>query len=175
MTRLISSLVFFHEAADEAEDEDGNYKTRDNQYDLKTRHVYVTFLSVDSLKILSYRKLKLVDEDLLEGINAILFVEDKHCFLVVDGIYRAETQRAIAVGDQDGVTRNASRAFVAIRECLDIRQQHKRQKRFLENVFLTIYQVASVMHGLTNLEFIIQWVIIGTCDSHTTVTDSSVN
>ena len=38
------------------------------------------------LKILLYRKLKLVDEDLLEGIEIVLLVEDKHRLLVIDRI-----------------------------------------------------------------------------------------
>ena len=37
-----------------------------------------------SLKILSYRKFKLVNENLLEGIEVVLLVKDKHCLLVVD-------------------------------------------------------------------------------------------
>ena len=51
------------------------------------------------LKILSYRKLKLVDEDLLEGIEVVLLVENEHRLLVVNGIDGAETQWAIAVGN----------------------------------------------------------------------------
>ena len=50
------------------------------------------------LKVLSYRKLKLVDEDLLESIEIVLLVEYKHRLLVVDRINRAEAQRTIAVG-----------------------------------------------------------------------------
>ena len=38
------------------------------------------------LKILLYRKLELVDEDLLEGIEIVLLIEDKHRLLVVDRI-----------------------------------------------------------------------------------------
>ena len=38
------------------------------------------------LKILLYRKLELVDEDLLEGIEVVLLVEDKHSFLVINRI-----------------------------------------------------------------------------------------
>ena len=52
-----------------------------------------------TLKILSYRKLKLVDEDLLEGIEVVLLVENEHRLLVVNGIDGAETQWAIAVGN----------------------------------------------------------------------------
>ena len=126
------------------------------------------------LKILSYRKLKLVNEDLLEGIEIILFVEDKHGLLVVNGIYRAEAQRAITVGYQNGITGDACRTFVAIREWLDIRQKHKRQKCFLEDVFLAVYQVASITHGFTNLEFIIQRMVVGAGDTHTTMTNTSI-
>ena len=43
-----------------------------------------------SLKILSHSKLKLVNEDLLEGIEIILLIEDEHGFLVVNGINRTK-------------------------------------------------------------------------------------
>ena len=36
------------------------------------------------LKILFYRKLKLVDEYLFKGIQIILLVEDKHSFFIVN-------------------------------------------------------------------------------------------
>ena len=126
------------------------------------------------LEILSYRELKLVDEDLLEGIEVVLLVENEHRLLVVNGIDRAETQWAIAVGNQDGIAGDASCTFVTIRESLDIRQEHKCQKCFLEDVFLAVYQVASIVHSLTNLEFIIQWVVVGSCDTHTTMADTSI-
>ena len=38
------------------------------------------------LKILLYRKLELVDEDLLEGIEVVLLIENEHRLLVVDRI-----------------------------------------------------------------------------------------
>ena len=44
------------------------------------------------LKILSYRELKLVNENLFEGIQIILLIEYKHGLLVVNRIYRAKTQ-----------------------------------------------------------------------------------
>ena len=72
------------------------------------------------LEILLYGKLKLFDEDLFESADVVLFVEDEHGFFVVNGIYRTETQRAIAVGNQYGITGNTGCAFVAVSECLDI-------------------------------------------------------
>ena len=39
-----------------------------------------------SLEILPYRKLILIDEDLLESIKVVLLIEDKHGFLVVNRI-----------------------------------------------------------------------------------------
>ena len=128
-----------------------------------------------TLKILSYRKLKLVDEYLLEGIEIVLFIEDEHRLLVIKGIDRAEAQWTIAVGNQYGIACDARRALVAIRECLDIRQQHKCKKCFFEDAFLAVYQVAGIMHSLTNLEFIVQWMVVGTCNTHTPMTDASVN
>ena len=44
-------------------------------------------------KILPHGKVKLVDEYLLEGIQIVLLVEDKHGLLVVDRVNRTETQR----------------------------------------------------------------------------------
>ena len=67
------------------------------------------------LKILLHRKVKLVDENLLEGIQVVLFIEDEHCLLVVDGVNRAETQRTIAVGYQNGIAGDTGRALVAVR------------------------------------------------------------
>lgn len=67
-----------------------------------------------SSEILSHRELILFDEDLLECVDAVLFIEDKHCFFVVIGIYGAEAQGAIAVGNQDGVGRNTCSTFVAV-------------------------------------------------------------
>ena len=83
-------------------------------------------------KILSYGELKLVDEDLLEGIEIILLVENKHRVLVVKWIDRAKAQRAIAVGNQYGIAGDAGCAFVAIGECLNIRQEHKCQQCSLD-------------------------------------------
>ena len=73
------------------------------------------------LKILSYRKLKLVNENLFEGIQIILLLEYKHGLLVVNRIYRAKTQRTIAIGYQYGIAGDACCSLVAIRKCLNIR------------------------------------------------------
>jgi hypothetical protein len=48
-------------------------------------------------KILPHGKVKLVDEYLLEGIQTVLLVEDKHCLLVVDGVNRT-IRRMLAKG-----------------------------------------------------------------------------
>ena len=82
--------------------------------------LYLQSTSTAPLKIFSYCKLKLVDEDLLEGIEIVLLVENEHSLLVVNGINRAETQRTIAIGYQDGITGNAGRSLITIRECLYI-------------------------------------------------------
>jgi len=47
------------------------------------------------LKVLPHGKFKLVDENLLEGIQVILLVEDEHRLLVIDGVNRTETQRTV--------------------------------------------------------------------------------
>ena len=67
-------------------------------------------------EILPHSKLKLLDENLLEGVEVVLLVEDKHGFLVVDGINRAKTQRTIAVGNQDGIACDACCTFIIFRE-----------------------------------------------------------
>ena len=81
---------------------------------------YISFQSQGDFQIaqskrLPHRKVKLVDENLLEGIQIVLLVEDKHCLLVVDGVNRTETQRTVAVGYQNGIAGNAGRALVAVR------------------------------------------------------------
>ena len=38
------------------------------------------------LEVLPYRKLKLIDEDLLESIKVVLLIEDKHGLLVVNRV-----------------------------------------------------------------------------------------
>ena len=38
------------------------------------------------LEVLPYCKLKLIDEDLLESIKVVLFIEDKHGLLVVNRV-----------------------------------------------------------------------------------------
>ena len=74
-----------------------------------------------SLKVFSDGKLKLVDEDLLKGMEAVLLVEDEHGFLVVYGIDRTETQRTITIGYEHGIGGDAGRALVAVGESLYIR------------------------------------------------------
>ena len=72
------------------------------------------------LKILFYRELKLVDEYLFESIQIILLVENKHGLFIVNRIYGAETQRAIAIGYQYSIAGDSGGSFIAIRERLDI-------------------------------------------------------
>jgi hypothetical protein len=74
----------------------------------------------DTLEVFPHSKVKLVNENLFESIQIILLVEDEHCLLVVDGVNRAETQRAVAIGYQDGITGDASRTLVSIGKSLDI-------------------------------------------------------
>ena len=112
---------------------------------------------------------------MFEGIDIVLFVENKHRLLVIDGIHRAETQRAIAVGYQYGIAGNTCCALIAVGKGLDIRQQHQRQKCFLEDVFFAVDEVAGVAQGLTYLELIIQRMVIGAGDADSTVAYASVN
>jgi hypothetical protein len=130
---------------------------------------------LSTLKVLPYGKVKLVDENLLEGIQIVLLIEDEHCLLIVYGVNRPKTQWTVAVGNQNGITGDASRALIAVRERLDIRQEYKCEKRLFKNVLFIVDQVACIMYGLTNLEFIIQGMIIGARDAHTSMTDPSVD
>ena len=118
---------------------------------------------------------ELIDEYLLEGIKVVLLIEDKHRLLIVDRINRAETQRAVSIGYQNGIAGDTGCALVAIGECLNIRQEHKCEQSLFKDVLLTVYQVASILQSLSDLEFIIQRMIVGTRNTHTTVTDPSVN
>lgn len=72
------------------------------------------------LEIRFYGKQELVNEDFLECSDVVLLIKHEHCFLVVDRINSAEGNGAIAVGNEDGVARDAGRSFVAVGECLDI-------------------------------------------------------
>ena len=48
-----------------------------------------------SLKISYYRKLKLINKDLLESRIIVLLIKDQHCFLVFNRIYCSERDRTI--------------------------------------------------------------------------------
>ena len=76
-----------------------------------------------SSEILSHGKLILFYKNLLDCVETILFIENKHCFFVVIGIYRTETQRAITIGNEDGVRSDTCSAIITIGECLYLRQK----------------------------------------------------
>ena len=83
-------------------------------------------------------KQELIDEYLLECGDIVLFVEHEHCFLVVNGIDRTERDGAIAICYKDGIACYACCSFVAIGECLNIREEHQSEDSFLKYIFLPI-------------------------------------
>lgn len=70
--------------------------------------------NLSQLKILSHRKLILLDEYLFEGVDVVLLVEDEHGLFVVYGVNAAETQRTVAVGDEYGVAGDAGGTLVTV-------------------------------------------------------------
>ena len=90
---------------------------RNSRYDVRG-HIQA-FVSL-FLKIGLHRKAELVDENLLEGREVVLLIEQEHRLLVVDAPDRAERDGAIAVGYQYGIARDAGNALVAVVECLNV-------------------------------------------------------
>ena len=72
------------------------------------------------LEVFLHSKVKLLNENLFESIQIILLVENEHCLLVVDGVNRAETQRAVAISYQDSIAGDTSCTLVSIGKSLDI-------------------------------------------------------
>ena len=87
----------------------------------------IIYLAKYSLEILFDGKFKLWDEYFFERYDVVLFVEDQHGFLVVDGIDGAERQRAVVIGKQDAIADKSRGAFVAVGERLDITYQQQSQ------------------------------------------------
>ena len=74
------------------------------------------------LEVLFDGKLVLLDKNLLERIQVILFIKYQHRFLIVDGTHRAKTQGTVPISNQNGIACDASCALIAIGECLNIRK-----------------------------------------------------
>ena len=55
-------------------------------------------------------------------MKIVLFIEDEHRFLIVDGTHRAKTQGTVPISNQNGIACDASCALIAIGECLNIRK-----------------------------------------------------
>ena len=72
------------------------------------------------LEVFLHSKVKLLNENLFESIQIILLAENEHCLLVVDGVNRAETQRAVAISYQDSIAGDTSCTLVSIGKSLDI-------------------------------------------------------
>ena len=72
------------------------------------------------LKILADGELVLADKDLLECVEVVLLVENQHRFLVVYRVQRTERNRAIAIGYQQRIARDAGGALVPIHKRLNI-------------------------------------------------------
>ena len=63
---------------------------------------------------------ELVNEDAFEGGDIVLLIEHQHGFLVIDGIYCTEGDRAVTVGNKYAVAYDACCALVAVGECLNV-------------------------------------------------------
>ena len=99
---------------------------------------------------------ELVDEDGLEGCDIVLLVEHKYGLFVVDWIYCAEWNRAIAIGDENTVAHYAGCAFIAVGECLNVAEQNKCEKSFLEDIALAVDEAHGIFKCLADLELVVQ-------------------
>src|SRR5690606_29611052 len=70
------------------------------------------------------RKPELLNKYFLENADVVLLVKDQHRLFVFNGIYRPKGNRTVLIGDQNGIADYPCSPFVAIIECLDVRQQH---------------------------------------------------
>lgn len=80
----------------------------------------------------------MVDENTFEGGYIVLLIEHQHCLLVVDWIHRAEWNGAVAVCDKNTIAHYSGCTFVAVGERLNVAEQNKRKKNFLEDIALSI-------------------------------------
>lgn len=80
------------------------------------------FSMIRELKIRFHGKTKLVNENLLEGRNVVLFVKQKHGLFVIYAVHRAERDGAMVFGNKDGVARNSCNALIAVIKRLNIRK-----------------------------------------------------
>ena len=63
---------------------------------------------------------ELANENLLESGDVVLFIEDKHSFLVIREINRTKGYGTILIRNQDSAAGDASYALVAVGEYLDV-------------------------------------------------------
>ena len=62
----------------------------------------------------------------------------------------------MAVGDENTVTHYSGCALVAVGECLNVAEQNKRKKSFLEDIALAINESHSIFKCLSDLGFIVK-------------------
>ena len=75
------------------------------------------------LEIRLHGKLELFHKDFLECRDIILFIENQHGFLVIDGFYTTERKRTISVRYQHRIGSESRYAFITIHKCLNVGKQ----------------------------------------------------
>lgn len=78
------------------------------------------FKTITTSKISFDGKSELFHEYFLENADIVLLIKDQHPFFVFDRINRPKGNRAILIGNQNGITNNSGRSFVSVIECLDV-------------------------------------------------------
>lgn len=98
---------------------------------------------------------ELVDENAFECSNIILFVEHQHCLFVINRIHCAERNRAITVSDENTIAHNSCCTLVSVSKCLNVAEQNKYKKSFLEDIALAVDESHGVFKCLADLELVV--------------------
>lgn len=77
------------------------------------------------------------------------------------------------VGDENTVTHYSGCALVAVGECLNVAEQNKRKKSFLEDIALAINESHSIFKCLSDLGFIVKGSVV--CSGYTDTAMSYVS
>lgn len=74
----------------------------------------------DCSEIRGDSELHLLHKDAFESGNIVSLVEKKHSHFIIDGIYGAEGEGAVAMSNENTIRTNASRSLISIHKCLNI-------------------------------------------------------
>lgn len=118
---------------------------------------------------------ELVNEDAFKGGDVVLLIEHQHSLLIVNGIYGAERNGAVAIGNQNAVADDAGRALVAISESLNIAEENQGEEGFLEDVLLAVDEAHGVFQRFAYLKLIVKRGIVGAGDTNAPMADVSLN